>query len=213
MPSSLKQLVYVAAIAVQAHAYMLPAPPTRSLASRSAAPLMAEPLAPAELLEQAATSAPVSAPSSARAPAPAKLRKPEPTGLFVPLVLGAKRVMGTKELNALRAQVISLHSKVIGRFVDTYETPFGQLALRRLFAAADKDRNGMLDKSEVRDALHALGFGFLGEKQVDGIVTRADADENGAIDFDEFVREAPRTLRTNLIKLAKQNGHELGFLA
>lgn len=29
----------------------------------------------------------------------------------------------------------------------------------------------------------------------------------------QFVKDAPRTLRTNLIKLAKKNGHDLGFLA
>jgi hypothetical protein len=29
----------------------------------------------------------------------------------------------------------------------------------------------------------------------------------------EFVKEAPRTLKVNLVKLAKQNGAELGFLS
>ena len=33
------------------------------------------------------------------------------------------------------------------------------------------------------------------------------------IDFEEFVKETPKTLRTSLVKLAKQNGHDLGFLA
>ena len=32
------------------------------------------------------------------------------------------------------------------------------------------------------------------------------------IDFEEFVMEAPRTLRVSLVKLAKKNGHDLGFL-
>ena len=59
-------------------------------------------------------------------------------------------------------------------------------------------------------ALRALGFSHLQEKQIDGILSRADADENEVIDFEEFVREAPKTLRTNLVKLAKQNGAELG---
>ena len=30
--------------------------------------------------------------------------------------------------------------------------------------------------------------------------------------FEEFVKETPKTLRTSLVKLAKQNGHDLGFL-
>ena len=31
--------------------------------------------------------------------------------------------------------------------------------------------------------------------------------------YDEFVKEAPKTLKTNLVKLAKNNGAELGFLS
>ena len=37
-------------------------------------------------------------------------------------------------------------------------------------------------------------------------------DDNDVIDFEEFCKEAPKTLRTNLVKLAKANGDELGFL-
>ena len=134
-------------------------------------------------------------------------------GPFAPLVRGAKRVMGEAELNALRAKIIGEHSKVIKEFVDTSDSPTGQIALKVLFDAADKDGNGTLDKEEVAAALRALGFSHLQEKQIDGILSRADADENEVIDFEEFVREAPKTLRTNLVKLAKQNGAELGFLA
>ena len=82
-----------------------------------------------------------------------------------------------------------------------------------MFEAADADGNGTLDKQEVRDALHALGFKFVQAKQVDKIFERADLDGNEVIDFEEFVKETPKTLRTSLIKLAKQNGHDLGFLA
>ena len=32
------------------------------------------------------------------------------------------------------------------------------------------------------------------------------------IDFEEFVKETPKVLRVNLVKLAKSNGHDLGFL-
>ena len=35
----------------------------------------------------------------------------------------------------------------------------------------------------------------------------------GVIDYEEFVKEAPKTLKTNLVKLAKNNGAELGFLS
>jgi len=140
-------------------------------------------------------------------------RKPSPTGIFAPVVLGAKSVMGTKELNALRADIIAKHTKVISAFVDTSESPFGQLVLKRMFAAADKDGNGTLDREEIRDALQALGFSFVGDKQIDQIMSRADENSDEVIDFEEFVKETPKTLRTSLVKLAKQNGHDLGFLA
>lgn len=140
-------------------------------------------------------------------------RKPTPTGPFAPVVLGAKAVMGTKELNALRADIIAKHTKVISAFVDTSESPFGQLVLKRMFAAADKDGNGTLDREEVREALQALGFTFVQDKQIEQIMGRADVNSDEVIDFEEFVKEAPRSLRTNLVKLAKQNGHDLGFLA
>ena len=45
------------------------------------------------------------------------------------------------------------------------------------------------------------------------IFKRADKDKNDVIDFEEFCKETPKTLRTSLVKLAKSNGHDLGFLA
>merc|ERR1711920_146735 len=140
-------------------------------------------------------------------------RPQAPTGIFAPAVKGAKAVMGEKELNKLRAEVISQHSKVISKFVDTSDSPFGQVVLQRMFEAADKDDSGALDREEVREALHALGFTFVKDKQIDTIFNRADVNGDQVIDFEEFVKETPKTLRTSLIKLAKQNGHDLGFLA
>jgi len=121
--------------------------------------------------------------------------------------------MGEKELNKLRGDVIAQHSKVISAFVDTNESEFGQIVLKRMFEAADKDGSGDLDREEVKDALHALGFTFVGDKQLDQIFKRGDLDGNEVIDFEEFVKETPKTLRSSLVKLAKTNGHDLGFLA
>jgi hypothetical protein len=140
-------------------------------------------------------------------------RAPVSQGIFAPVVTGAKAVMGTKELNKLRAEVIAQHTKVITAFVDTSQSQFGQIVIRRLFEAADKDENGTLDREEIRDALHALGFTFIKDKQLDQIFKRGDLNGDQVIDFEEFVRETPKTLRTSLVKLAKQNGHDLGFLA
>lgn len=133
-------------------------------------------------------------------------------GIFSPVVLAAKQILGEKRLNKIRADAISLHSDVIGNFVDTSNSELGETVLTVLFQAADKDGNGKLEEQELAAALRALGFEWVQEKQVKGILKRADANENGAIEFDEFLKEAPKTLRTNLIKLAKKNGGELGFL-
>ena len=140
-------------------------------------------------------------------------RKPSQVGIFAPVVGASKAVLGEKQLNQVRGDVIAAHSKVISAFVDTSESPFGQIVLKQMFEAADKDGNGTLDREEVRDALQALGFTFIEDKQLNKIFERGDTNGDEVIDFEEFVKETPKTLRSSLIKLAKTNGHDLGFLA
>jgi hypothetical protein len=134
-------------------------------------------------------------------------------GVFSPIVLTAKQVVGEERLNKIRAKVISLHSEVIGSFVETYDSPVGRSVLKSLFEVADVNKNGNIEEDELATALQTLGFSWLQSKQIQGIFKRADLDENGAIDFDEFMKEAPKTLRTNLIKLAKKNGDDMGLLS
>merc|ERR1711937_1052171 len=116
-------------------------------------------------------------------------------GIFAPAVIGAKRVMGEQELKEFRAGAIAKHSKVIGNFVDTSESKFGQLVLKRMFEYADKDGNGTLDKEEIQAALYDLGFDFLDEKQVEKLIKNADKDQNDVIDFEEFVKATPKALQ------------------
>jgi hypothetical protein len=118
------------------------------------------------------------------------------SGVFSPVVLTAKQVIGDERLNKIRAKVISLHS-----------------VLKSLFEVADLNHNGTIDEAELSAAMETLGFSWLQAKQIEGIFKRADLDDNGSIDFDEFMKEAPKTLRTNLIKLAKKNGDEMGLLS
>jgi hypothetical protein len=134
-------------------------------------------------------------------------------GLFSPLVLSAKKVLGEEQLNKVRANAISLHSDVIASFVATAETPFGESALKTLFSIVDKDGSGTIEEDELKEAFRILGFTWLQEKQIRGILERADLNQDGRLDIDEWKKEAPKTLRTNLIKLAKKNGSDLGFLA
>lgn len=134
-------------------------------------------------------------------------------GIFSPVVRAAKVFLGEDKLNKVRATAISKHSEVITGFVETSETTFGTVVLKQLFKLADKDGNGAISKEELQTALASLGFDWLKDKQIQGIFARADADGNGTISLDEWIAEAPKTLRTNLVKLAKKNGGELGFLS
>lgn len=143
---------------------------------------------------------------------PAAKNSAHKEGLLSPIVQVAKTAMGDQELNKLRGKVIALHSDVIKDFVDTSDSAFGQSVLKSLFVVADADSNGTIEEPELERAFGVLGFDFLKEKQIKGIFKRADLNQDGHIDLEEFMREAPRTLRTSLVKLAKKNGGEMGLL-
>jgi EF-hand domain pair len=134
-------------------------------------------------------------------------------GLLSPIVTSLKAVIGDDELNKLRGKVIAMHSDIIKSFVDTADTRLGQAVLKMMFDVADVDGSGTVERDELERSLKALGFRFLNEKQIKGIFDRADLDKDGHIDLDEWLTEAPKTLRTNLVKLAKQNGGDMGLLA
>ena len=137
---------------------------------------------------------------------------PHKEGVFSPIVVAAGVILGEEQLNKIRGQAIALHSDLIKSFVDTSDSTLGQAVLRQLFTLVDTDNSGYLDKTEVAQALNLLGFKWLGDSQVDKIFERADADGDKTISLDEFMKEAPKTLRTNLVKLAKSNGGEMGLL-
>mmetsp|Transcript_115084 Transcript_115084/g.330645 ORF Transcript_115084/g.330645 Transcript_115084/m.330645 type:complete len:233 (-) Transcript_115084:139-837(-) len=134
-------------------------------------------------------------------------------GILSPLVLAIKSLMDESRFNELRAKVINLHSNVIEGFVvKNSDTPLGQAVLKRMFSIVDQNHNGAIELEELQIAVQRLGFEWLKEKQVQGILSRADTNHNGKLELEEFLAEAPKTLRTNLIKLAKKNGGELGLL-
>lgn len=133
-------------------------------------------------------------------------------GILSPLVIAAGTILGPDQLNKVRAKVISLHSDIIKSFVDTSDSTFGKAVLQQLFKYVDADNSGYIDKDELSVALSLLGFKWLKEKQVNGIFDRADVNKDGMISLEEFMDEAPRTLKTNLVKLAKNNGGDMGLL-
>lgn len=143
--------------------------------------------------------------------------------LFAPLVQFGKQILGDQELNRIRGNVIAQHSSMIQRFVGTAESKFGNMVLRALFQAADTNGNGRIEMEELEAALQTVGFRHLNEKQIKGIFQRAqqqgsaadgndEQQEKNFITLDEWMEAAPKTLKTNLVKLAKTNGGELGFL-
>eukprot|EP00593_Proboscia_inermis_P001676 CAMPEP_0171295854 /NCGR_PEP_ID=MMETSP0816-20121228/4496_1 /TAXON_ID=420281 /ORGANISM="Proboscia inermis, Strain CCAP1064/1" /LENGTH=127 /DNA_ID=CAMNT_0011768845 /DNA_START=319 /DNA_END=702 /DNA_ORIENTATION=- len=127
--------------------------------------------------------------------------------------MAAKNIMGENELKQFRAKIILKHTQVIKKFVDTNDSKFGQSVLNNGFEAIDKNGDGVLDMYELDDALKSLGFSWLEKKQMEGILKKADKNKDGTIDIEEFKKAAPATLATNLVKLAKKNGDELGFLS
>ena len=133
-------------------------------------------------------------------------------GIFSPIVVAAGAVLGPEQLNKVRAKVISIHSDLIKSFVGTSDSAFGQAVLQQLFKYVDADKSGYIDKEELAVALSLLGFKWLKEKQVNAIFERADVNGDGMISLEEFMDEAPRTLKTNLVKLAKNNGGDMGLL-
>jgi len=133
-------------------------------------------------------------------------------GILAPFVIMAKKVLGEPELKQIRAKVIKEHSEVMNTFVDTADSKFGDYVLRVLFKLADTNKNGTIDEEELHVALKALGFEFLEEKEIKKIFAKSDKDKNGELDFEEWKNSVPKNLKMNLKKLAKENGHELGFL-
>lgn len=178
-------------------------------AAEEAKPIMDIPPMPVQAAEEKAAAAPKKA---AAAAAPKKKGNPHKEGVFSPIVIAAGAVLGQEQLNKIRGKVIAIHSDLIKSFVETSDSAFGKAVLKQLFNLVDTDNSGYLDREEVAVALNLLGFKWLGEKQVEKIFERADANGDNEISLEEFMAEAPKTLKTNLVKLAKTNGGDMGLL-
>eukprot|EP00929_Paragymnodinium_shiwhaense_P082843 TRINITY_DN4385_c1_g1_i1.p1 TRINITY_DN4385_c1_g1~~TRINITY_DN4385_c1_g1_i1.p1 ORF type:complete len:184 (-),score=41.87 TRINITY_DN4385_c1_g1_i1:325-876(-) len=134
-------------------------------------------------------------------------------GIFTPTVVGFKVLLGQKKLDAIRGYLIKAHGDAQAAAIDTHETTFGQGAMEWLFNRADQDGNGVIDKAELKEAVQRLGFAWMDDKKVDQLFKKADKDENDEIDLQEFKTVSPKYFKQSLIKLAKKNGSELGFLS
>lgn len=126
-----------------------------------------------------------------------------------PAVDGAARLLGRETVRRARAAVIKEHARVIGNFVDTGDTPLGQVATRILFDTADTNGDGWIDSEELAVAFRRLGF-HVTDGQRDAIMRRAGPYE--LLSYEAFCAEAPRTLRIQLVRLAKRNGERMGLM-
>ena len=81
-----------------------------------------------------------------------------------------------------------------------------------MFEAADSNDDGSLDVEEIKAACEALGFDWIDDEKSRKLIINNDQNLDEVINFEEFVISAPKMLRVNLVKLAKKNGNDLGFL-
>eukprot|EP00929_Paragymnodinium_shiwhaense_P059131 TRINITY_DN29600_c0_g1_i1.p1 TRINITY_DN29600_c0_g1~~TRINITY_DN29600_c0_g1_i1.p1 ORF type:complete len:183 (-),score=65.12 TRINITY_DN29600_c0_g1_i1:434-982(-) len=134
-------------------------------------------------------------------------------GIFTNTVVGFKVLLGQENLVSIRNYLIKLHGDAQAKLIETHETEFGQATMEWLFKQADTDNNGIIDKAELTDALQRLGFNWMDETRVDKLFKKADKNENEEIELDEFKATSPKFLQQNLLKLAKKNGSDLGFMS
>lgn len=81
-------------------------------------------------------------------------------------------------------------------------------SLRRAFDFFDLDRSEMIEKRELNTVLRALGHEFTHE-ELDTEMNRADLDNNGHLDFDEFVKFVKRQLAQKAFLLSKRREMEI----
>ena len=84
--------------------------------------------------------------------------------------------------------------------------------LKVLYSTADQNKDSLLDENKVKSTLHSLGFSWIQDKQLKGIMKQANKDGNSIIDFKEYHNEVPCTLSINLNKLAKKNSDKISLL-
>jgi len=134
-------------------------------------------------------------------------------GPFTPTVVGFKVLMGEENLNSFRNAMIKLHGEAQAAAIDTHESGTGQAIMEWLFNEADADGNGTIDKEELVAACQRLGFEWMDDKRAEKLMKKADKNEDGVIELEEFKTTAPKFFKQSTLKLAKKNGADLGFLS
>eukprot|EP00947_MAST-08B_sp_MAST-8B-sp1_P000093 g93.t1 len=90
---------------------------------------------------------------------------------------------------------------------------------REIFDLVDKDKGGSISKEELSDLMDTLGINATHE-EIDLMINEIDDDNNGEIDFDEFVAVMSRKVNTtytaeevkNSFKLFERDGDGTGHV-
>lgn len=137
------------------------------------------------------------------------------SGVFSSVVLLAKDVLAEETLNKVRGGLISKLSDLISGFVFTAaDSEIGKSILIRLFEATDKKKDGLVDADkELTEGLHSIRICLAPGEANESYSVACRHGRKGRYEKGEWLVAAPKTLRTNLMKLAKKNGGHPGFLA
>uniref|UniRef100_A0A7S4JQS7 EF-hand domain-containing protein n=1 Tax=Odontella aurita TaxID=265563 RepID=A0A7S4JQS7_9STRA len=95
---------------------------------------------------------------------------------------------------------VEQHARVTSK---TSNSAVGQAALVHLFALADTNRDGKLNREELEAAADNFGFTWIKDDRLGDIFKGG----NGTVTFIEFARNAPNSLKMNLAKHAKEDGN------
>jgi len=77
-------------------------------------------------------------------------------------------------------------ASLAGRFLGQEDAEAVQQELREAFRLYDKEGNGYINVSDLRDILRALEPN-LSEDELDEMIAEIDTDGSGTVDFDEFM--------------------------
>ena len=80
-----------------------------------------------------------------------------------------------------------LQSEVLLFFVNTYDIKREKQRFLQIFQEIDVDHNGYISKDELKAAFERLGELDMSEDALDAIMEKVDFDQNGGLDFTEFL--------------------------
>mmetsp|Transcript_19092 Transcript_19092/g.30272 ORF Transcript_19092/g.30272 Transcript_19092/m.30272 type:complete len:234 (-) Transcript_19092:67-768(-) len=82
--------------------------------------------------------------------------------------------------------------------------PSNTMEYQDAFKFFDKNGDGFIDFTELKDVLLSLGEEFT-EQDIQDMVDEADTTGNGKVDFDEFIKMMPSNMQENFVKCKQRD--------